>query len=130
MATNVFIKPLRDYDAHDVINLYAYTGDSLAKGNFVSVTRGWDTSVSPNNVHGQAGASYTNVFSPRWSITPRVGVATSGAAVGPLGMTLYTVGETDENGNKLLYDRQKQEEYYLPAILILSLTHRTEIILK
>lgn len=115
MSTNVYIKPLRDYDPHDVINLYAYTGDSLTKGNFVAITRGYDTDVEPNNVHGQAGASYTNVYSPRWSITPRVGIAYSGNSISPLGMTLRTVVETDENGNKLLYDRQKQDE--LQAIL-------------
>jgi hypothetical protein len=106
---NVSIKPFRDFDPHDVINLYAYTGTSLAAGSFVAIANGWDSKQNVN-IHGSAGAAYNNTVSPRWSIEARVGCATSGASVPPLGMALYGVAETDENGEKLLYRPQKQTE--------------------
>jgi hypothetical protein len=54
------------------------------------------------------GASYGNTVSNRYAVTAKVVDAGSGDNV--LGMTLWDVKETDENGEKLLYNPRKAAE--------------------
>lgn len=104
--------PLRDFGAHEVDNFHAFTGNVAAKGTVVRLipTEGVTIGGNPVSVHGTIGASYNNVVSPRWSISPRVGTAASGAATAPFGILLYDVKATDENGENLLFNRQKRDE--------------------
>lgn len=94
------IKPFRDYSEHDVVNLYAYTLASGDKGTVVK-----PIAFNPDNQHtynGPVGASYDGTWSQRYGSNNRVGPAASGDA-GILGILLYDVRETDENGEKLIF---------------------------
>lgn len=108
------LRPMRDYDEHDVLPFYTWTGTvPVNKGTFVKVVgSGWmDTNAL--EFQGSPGASYNNTVSQRWGIIPKVAATVSGEAC--LGMLLYSVLETDENGEKLIFHKQKQEE--LQAVL-------------
>jgi hypothetical protein len=108
------LRPFRDYDEHDVINLFAYSGDStqVVKGLVVKLEAGFNpgTAVNstPNTALGSVGASYANTVSERYGISSRVSTATSGSNV--LGLTLMDVREFDENGEKLVFNPRKAAE--------------------
>ena len=111
------LRPLRDYDEHDVINLFALNeaaGVGVTKGHLVSIdaTVGWLNASGSANTHpemlGAVGAIYSNTVSERYGVPYRVGIAASGDTV--LGMTLYDVKETDENGEKLIFNPRKAAE--------------------
>ena len=112
MAHN--LRPFRDYDEHDVINLFAYHGDStqVVKGLAVKLQAGFNpgTSVNstPNTALGSIGASYANTVSERFGISSTVSIASSGENV--LGLTLMDVREFDENGEKLVFNPRKAAE--------------------
>ena len=113
MAHN--LKPFRDYDEHDVVNLFSYSGDSthVVKGLAVRVMApGFNpgiTNVSPTELLGEVGGDFgANVVSQRYGVTAKVTAATSGQAV--LGLTLMDVRETDENGEKLVFNPRKAAE--------------------
>jgi hypothetical protein len=113
MAHN--LKPFRDYDEHDVVNLFAYSGDStlVVKGLVVKVMApGFNpgiTNVSPTSTNGNAGGDFGNIaVSLRYGVNSKVTVAASGDAA--LGLTLMDVRETDENGEKLLFSPRKAAE--------------------
>lgn len=114
------LMPFRDYDEHDVINLFALNtsnskindtgnGDS---GVIVKVTNG-------TIVHGEAVAlasdaylgktDFANVgrnYYPSVSLT----VGPAGTGDSPLGITLFETAKYDENDEKLLYYPQKALE--------------------
>lgn len=107
------IKPYRDYDEHEVINGYfsldAATG---SKGTFVSIVN-----FNPDSWQEFAGGagsyarSTAGVFSSRVHTTAKVTAAAAGSDASVLGMQLYDVKETDENGFPLLIgnaDKSKQ----------------------
>lgn len=107
------LRPFRSYDEHDVVNLFAYSGDStlVKKGLAVAVVgNGWtnDANSSPVEMLGSVGASYANVTSQRYGAKARVGLAASGDSI--LGLTLMDIRETDENGEKLLFNPRKAAE--------------------
>jgi hypothetical protein len=106
MAT---LRPFRDYNEHDVINLFRFSGTIPAnKGTLVKVIGdGWKTTDELERL-GSVGATYNNVQSERYGVAAAVGVA--GAADAPVGMLLYDVKETDENGEKLIFHPRKQAE--------------------
>jgi hypothetical protein len=113
MAYN--LKPFRDYDEHDVINLFSFSGDSthVVKGLAVKVMApGFNpgiTNVSPTELLGNVGGNFgSNVVSQRYGVAAKVAVAASGEAV--LGLTLMDVRETDENGEKLVFNPRKAAE--------------------
>jgi hypothetical protein len=95
------IKPFRDYDEHEVINLYAFNGSSATKGTFVELT-----SLNPSDYQGwsdvNAGANIDGTWSKRYNVKARVSNAASGSAK-VLGMLLYDVTDTDENGQQLRF---------------------------
>mgnify|MGYP001606871309 CR=1 FL=1 len=103
------IKPFQQYDEHDVINLYSFSGVlPVSKGTFVKVITGW----LPNQeltLLGSPGASFTNTVSSLYGNPAQVGQVTdSGAAV--LGMLLYDVKLTDENGEAYKFNPRKAAE--------------------
>jgi hypothetical protein len=117
------LRPFRDYSEHDVINLFAHTNDTCDAGVIVKLNaagnawghNGWvniDASTKLSNENamlGNAGSnSITNTVSERYGVTARV--QTAGTTDLPLGMALYSVAETDENGEKLIYNPRKAAE--------------------
>ena len=108
MATN--LRPFRDYDEHDVVNLFAFSGSyPQTKGNIVTIMgNGWKNSDEPFDMAGAPGAGYSNTVSQRYGLNAYVRQCASGET--PLGMTLYDVRETDENGEKLIFNPRKAAE--------------------
>ena len=110
------LRPLHDYDEHDVINLFSWSGAVPAyKGTLVKIASpsGFVASHDPVEMFGGAGNAYSNTVSDRYRTSAQVTTCTSGSAGTkdiPLGMLLYDVRETDENGEKLLYHPRKAAE--------------------
>ena len=116
MAHN--LRPFRQYSENDVINLFAFSGAQenaaagivATKGVAVKVAVGWNNQSGYNPVEllGDVGASYQNVVSQRYGVSPKIQIAASGDAV--LGLTLMDVRELDENGEKLIFNPRKAAE--------------------
>jgi hypothetical protein len=110
MAHN--LRPLRQYNENDVVNLFAYSGDStlVLAGKAVKIAGSgfMASSASPIEDLGSVGASYTNVASSRYGAVAKIVPATSGSAV--IGLTLMGIRETDENGEKLVFNPRKAAE--------------------
>ena len=116
MAHN--LRPFRQYNETDVVNLFAYSGTAengaagivATKGLAVKATVGWtnDANSNPVELLGSVGASYNNVVSQRYGVKPKIGIAASGDSI--LGLTLMDVRELDENGEKLVFNPRKAAE--------------------
>lgn len=103
--------PLRQYDEHDVINFFTYSGTiPVNKGTFVkpAFASGWRTDETDVEFLGSVGATFPGVLSQRYGTYARVTAAGTGDAC--IGMLLYDVAEVDENGEKLIFKRQKADE--------------------
>jgi hypothetical protein len=105
MAT---IKPLRQYNESDVINMFSYDGATAEKGIVVKISAGWKNTDEPLEMSALGGASYDNVVSQRYGNVAKVTAA--GTADKPIGMLLMDVKETDENGERLLFNPRKAAE--------------------
>ena len=105
--------PFRDYSEHDVVNLFAFSGSlPLNKGTLVRIQgNGWLNTNEPIEMMGSQhlGASFANTVSERYGVPSKLTTVTGGYDV-PLGLTLYDVKETDENGEKLIYNPRKAAE--------------------
>lgn len=107
------LKPFRQYNETDVINLFSYTGaGDLNAGTLVTPSVGLavgegavPVNFSAEQFDAAVGLS-GRVFSPRWGVTANL-VANSTA---PLGITLMTVRELDENGERLIHNPRKAAE--------------------
>ena len=111
------LRPLRDYDEHDVINLFSWSGAVPAyKGTMVKMAgpSGFLADADdPVEMFGGAGNAYQNTVSQRYRNSAQVttcGTGSAGTRDVPLGMLLYDVRENDENGEKLLYHPRKAAE--------------------
>ena len=110
------LRPLRDYDEHDVINLFSWSGAVPAyKGTMGKMLAGGFKADAndPVEMFGAAGASVQNTVSQRYRSSAQIttcGTGDDGTRDIPLGMLLYDVREDDENGEKLLYNPTKQTE--------------------
>lgn len=112
------LRPFRDYDEKDVINLYTYTGPVIdatyqvlaTKGTFVKVSgRGFCIDQEPIEMLGNMGAFNVNNFvAQRYGVTSKVTVANDGD--NPVGMLLFDVREWDENQLPLKYNPRKAAE--------------------
>jgi hypothetical protein len=116
------ILPFRQYSDHDVVNLYSViasdvntaTTDSGAgdAGVFVKVSDGnFDADPITYQTNSYLGdTSYP--FLGTTEMYPEVNLKITGAKDEDhcIGMTLYQTAKNDENGEKLLYNPQKQEE--------------------
>lgn len=107
------LMPFRQYDEHDVINLYSLLAPSGDAGTLVKVTSG---AANPSNPDGystnQLGAvpntlSYSYRYETKLKVEPTASGDTSFAA---LGILLWDVRETDENGLPLRYFPQRAKE--------------------
>tara|TARA_R100001082_G_scaffold102550_1_gene72739 strand:- start:16 stop:681 length:666 start_codon:yes stop_codon:yes gene_type:complete len=116
------ILPFRQYSDHDVVNLFSViavdvndaTTDSGAgdAGLFVKVADGnFDAEPVEYQTNSYLGdTSYP--FLGTTKMYPEVNLKITGAKDEDhcIGMTLYQTAKNDENGEKLLYNPQKQEE--------------------
>ena len=116
------ILPFRQYSAHDVVNLYALTdADVLTSttgtgggdaGVFVKVSEGnFDNdpiTYQANDYLGDSSFPFLGNTTMYPEVNLKVTPATSSG--GCLGVTLLQTAKNDENGEKLLYNPQKQTE--------------------
>lgn len=104
------IKPFRQYGEHDVLNgFFRFSGTIPAQaGTFVKVVSGWLADQHSNNL-GDVGASYANEVSYRWGLPAQVGACSASGDI-TIGILLNDVREVDENGEKLIFKRQKAIE--------------------
>jgi len=112
-STKRLIKPFRGYGEHEVINMFAFDLETVNKGTFVKVLgAGWKNTDDSLNITSATavGASYSNVVSDRYSTTARVTTAGTGDLGKVIGVLLNDVRETDENGEKLIYNPRKAAE--------------------
>ena len=116
------ILPFRQYSDHDVVNMYAVvSADVLTSttdtgagdaGVFVKVSDGnFDNDPVTYKTNSYLGKT-DYPFVGTTDMYPEVNLKITGAVSGelPIGMTLYQTAKNDENGEKLLYNPQKQEE--------------------
>ena len=123
------LRPFRDYDEKDVINLYAMdlaTGTNadgaislgtdwsgrLSHGHVVSVggAGGWNAGQDLELL-GEAGATSNavqNVTTQRYGVEAKV--RSAGGQLIPLGITLFHVAQYDENGEQLKFNPRKASE--------------------
>ena len=125
----ITLKPFRQYDEHDVINMFTYDVDATVTsgvqalaGTIVTTTSGgWkagddihDLSATQPNA-AVNGNSYGNTLSLRYNLLAEVtafqGLTDDGIdVVQPLGMLLHDVRTLDENGEDLRYNPRKADE--------------------
>ena len=125
----ITLKPFRQYDEHDVINMFTYDVDATVSsgvqataGTIVQTTSGgWkagedihDLSATQPNA-AVNGNSYGNTLSLRYNLLAEVvkfaGLTDDGVdVVQPLGMLLHDVRTLDENGEDLRYNPRKADE--------------------
>ena len=116
------ILPFRQYSDHDVVNMYAViSADVLTSttdtgagdaGVFVKVSDGnFDNDPVTYKTNSYLGKT-DYPFVGTTDMYPEVNLKITGSTSGdiPLGLTLYQTAKNDENGEKLLYNPQKQEE--------------------
>lgn len=100
--------PFRDYDEHEVVNLFALDGLAVA-GTLVSAN-----TFNPMNdmfSYQPVGYQHAGVTSYRFVNANKVVVATSGdTKYTVLGATLYDVKEVDDNGIPLVFNRKLAEQ--------------------
>lgn len=114
---NVFISstnllPDRSVDQNEVLPFFRLNATGLG-GQFVTFLTGGQDPVSSEaySTSQQVGASYTNIWSPFFSVSRQVRVATVGDSKWEVaGLTLKTTAAFDENGNKLLNLPYEQTE--------------------
>ena len=117
------ILPFRQYSDHDVVNLFSViasdvntaTTDSGAgdAGVFVKISDGnFDNDPITYQTNAYLGETASYPFLGTTEMYPEVNLKITGAADEDhwIGMTLFQTAKNDENGEKLLYNPQKQEE--------------------
>tara|TARA_Y100000310_G_scaffold339491_2_gene432322 strand:+ start:171 stop:743 length:573 start_codon:yes stop_codon:yes gene_type:complete len=110
------LRPFRDYDEHDVLNLFAFdyaVRGAVKRGALVHIkaANGWkahEADVDAFSSVNMNSYSLDNVVNLRYGVTALVDLAGSGENA--LGMLLYDVDEFDENGEKLIYNPRKAAE--------------------
>jgi hypothetical protein len=105
------LKPFRSYNEHDVVNLFGYhAGDSLASGTVVKVSEGvkLDEKGPVDSMSDALGLQVGNTVSLRYGTRAKIVPANSNEAA--LGITLMSVAEFDENGERLVFNPRKAAE--------------------
>lgn len=129
------ILPFRQYNEHNVVNLYALDGSATIPGDLATNGDG-DAGllVSIKNGDFDKGIDYTNDPYLGKTDYPHIGANGYPKVTGmtfepcggsnPLGITLRQTATHDENGEKLLYYRQKAIEHQavLPGEVVPVLT--------
>ena len=104
------LRPFRDYNEHDVVNLFSYSGTlPVNKGTIVKIVGdGWKNTDEMDFL-GSPGNAFGNTVSERYGVAAKIGDAASGDS-DALGVLLYDVKETDENGEMLIFNPRKAAE--------------------
>jgi hypothetical protein len=104
------IKQFRDYDDHDVINLFTVNDASLNKGTFVQPSSSAGINLSDATLVGSI-SPYSNSQSALFSVPWKVTAATSGKQPHEVvGMLLKDHRSVDENGENLVFKPRKAAE--------------------
>ena len=117
LGTKKLLGQVRDHSEHETIPLFSLDASSVNKGTFVKATGNGivfeDTATTwaggITNA-GDVGANYPGVFAQRYGTTAKCTVAGTGDSGKVLGMLLYDVRETDENGDRLVHRQKKAIE--------------------
>jgi len=103
------LKPFRDYDEHDVINLFAVNSSSANKGTVVTADGNgvnFKDATSLDNL-----SPFGNTLSAQFNVPWTVSAAASGSAKGSIvGLLLKDVRTVDENGERLIFNPRKAAE--------------------
>lgn len=103
------LKPFRDYDEHDVINVFAVSGASVNKGTVVTAQGAGVNLLDATSLDNLS--SYGNTLSAQFNVPWTVAPAASGASKGQIvGLLLKDVRSVDENGERLIYNPRKAAE--------------------
>jgi hypothetical protein len=110
------LKGFRDYSEHDVLNLFSYKGSLSAvsgwghipAGTLVEIENGVVLNEGSVPVTEDLGFSFNNTVSSRYGVSATVKVNDGNGS--PLGILLMDVRETDENGEKLIFNPRKAAE--------------------
>jgi hypothetical protein len=94
------LKPYRDLDNHDVVNLFAATGTPNA-GTFVIAVNLNPDALTQSPLAGDRAGQPSYAYSPRWENPAKVRESTSGEV--PLGITLCDVSEYNGYGDRYLH---------------------------
>ena len=121
-GANSKLRPFRDYDEHEVINLFAFgdhavtwnTTSIIHAGSCVKVKAGWQNDQETAFL-GDLGADFANTVSERYGVTATVEYTDGGADEAALGITLADVRDYDENQEALKFNPRKADE--LQAVL-------------
>jgi len=96
------LKPFRQYNANDVINLFAHVSGSVNRGTVVKVVSGAMTG-HPNEYQFAADSNAPSRVTSLRAVNPwKVNTCTSGDT--PLGITLYDVREVNAYGKKYIFE--------------------------
>tara|TARA_B100002019_G_scaffold289703_1_gene305863 strand:- start:1048 stop:1641 length:594 start_codon:yes stop_codon:yes gene_type:complete len=110
MATQ--LQPFRQYNENDVINLFTYDGTSVDAGRLLKLdsSNQWSGLGADDYVDlgSDTGNSYSNVVSTQYSLKGKLDLA--GVSEKSIGINLMAMADTDENGEKLLYNPRKAAE--------------------
>ncbi len=105
------IRPIRDFSEHEVLpTLFRWnpTGTyPTSKGTMVKIISGATADQTLAQL-GDVGAHYQNVVAQRYGVPAFVGAVTN-SGDNCVGMTLYDIRETDENGERLILHPDKME---------------------
>ena len=101
--------PFRDYSEHDIINLYS-CNTVATKGTLVKpITPIGKNVLNLSNV--SVGNKFSNTVNNYFDIIGQVEIITAYNDVpSALGLLLYDVRETDENGERLIFNPRKMAE--------------------
>ena len=109
--------PFRSYGEHEVINVFAVSGYDgstiLNRGTLVKIAGDGfklDGATAIEFLGNPSSFSPSNVVSQRYGAIPKVVPCTSGTTDLPIGMTLFDIRETDENGELLKFRPRKAAE--------------------
>lgn len=110
------LKGFRDYSEHDVLNLFSYKGSMTAVPGWGHIPAGALVEIENGVVLGEGavpitetlGFEYPNTVSSRYGVSATVKINDGAGA--PLGVLLMDVRETDENGEKLVFNPRKAAE--------------------
>ena len=118
------ILPFRQYSDHDVVNMYSIIDsdvlDSTTPADSGAGDAGVFVKVSDGNFDNDPVTYQADTYLGKndypflgtTEMYPKVNLKVTGSTSGtrPLGLTLYQTAKNDENGEKLLYNPQKQAE--------------------
>jgi hypothetical protein len=103
------LKSFRDYDEHDVINLFAVDAASAEAGSVV-VADGVGVNLK-DDMSLDSLSPFAGTLSSQYNVPWTVSLAPSGATKGSIvGILLKDVRTFDENGEKLVYNPRKAAE--------------------